>query len=135
MSRYNALKRYRRVHYRDVDLRALASKIANLCRGLVSSLKDSIKEKAMNAVRSQPVMALLLRHAMRMTMFWDAVNGVKDIGVAAYKTFMHLVNKLLRLSDEVYSGKRTIKMLIRGIIRLGIAYFKYRASEKIADYV
>ena len=109
----------------DLDPSTIRLAIKGLCQTLVATLR--------RLVVLNPVFGRALAAAISMTAFWDAVNGVKDIGASAKNTFEKLLMKLRGETSEAkrYKGGAIVARCLRGIARLGISFFKFWSALKI----
>lgn len=108
--------------HKDFGLADIASKLKDMSGKLVGELRIM--------ARSNPEFSKMLSAAIGMTAFWDVVTGVRSVGEAGYKTFKRLFSNVEQYK-RYYAGDVIIDRLVRGIGRLGLAFFKYKAASKI----
>lgn len=108
--------------HNDIDLKSIAGKAKELSGKLVGEVRI--------AARNNPGFAKMLSAAIGMTAFWDVVEGVRSIGDAGYKTFKRLFSNVEQYK-RYYSANAILEKLVKGIGRLGLAFFKYKAASKV----
>lgn len=122
LEKHDSKKTPNKRRHNDIDLKSIAGKAKELSGKLVGELRI--------AARSNPEFAKMISAAIGMTAFWDVVEGVRSVGEAGYKTFKRLFSNVEQYK-RYYTANAILEKLVKGIGRLGLAFFKYKAASKV----